>query len=74
MIWFLVGVYIMAAIASVWLIVIIDKSKYPTITEKMLEDDIVAGFLWPITWPLALFLWLYDKFSEWILRKINGGD
>ena len=49
MIWFLVGVYIMAAIASTWLIVIIDKSEYPTITEKMLENDIVAGLLWPIT-------------------------
>lgn len=74
MIWFLVGVYIMAAIASVWLIVIIDKSEYPTITEKMLEDDIVAGLLWPITLPLAFFLWLYEKFPDWILEKINGGE
>ena len=73
MIWFLVGVYIMAAIASVWLLIVLDKSEY-VITEEMLDRDIVAGLLWPITWPLALFLWLYEKFSDWILKKINGGD
>ena len=74
MTWFLVGAYIVVAIVSTWLLLIISRGYYEYITEDVLENCILFGALWVFVWPLAFFLWLYEKFSDWILKKINGGD